>query len=51
MNYKRILLSEKANILCDLNYITFWKRQNYKHGKLTGGAQGDSVCWGVGSSR
>ena len=38
-----ILLSEKANqkvyILCDSNYMTFWKKQNYGDSKKMSGCQ------------
>ena len=30
----------KVYILCDSNYMTFWKRQNHGDGEKTGGCQG-----------
>ena len=43
-DHKCLLLSErcqsmKATILCDSNYMTFWKRQNYGDSKKISGCQ------------
>ena len=32
--------SEKATLLCDSNYMVFWKRQTYKDYKQVSGFQG-----------
>ena len=36
----------KGFILCDSNYMIFWKRQNYEDGKKISGCQGSGVRGG-----